>query len=101
MGVGLGSVGVGLLAGVFSTLSPCVLPILPLVLAGAGAAHRFGPVALAAGLSLSFTAVGLFVATIGFSLGLDVEVFRIASAVLLAGLGVLLLSGAAQQRLAV
>ena len=101
MAFGVGGVGVGLLAGVLSTLSPCVLPILPLVLAGAAAAHRFGMVALAAGLMLSFTAIGLFVATIGFSLGLDGEVFRTASAVLLAGLGLVLLSGALQARMAV
>ncbi len=83
-----------------STLSPCVLPLLPLVLGGAAAAHRFGMVALALGLVASFVGVGLFVATIGFSIGLDGEVFRIASAVLLALLGVVLLSGALQARFA-
>jgi cytochrome c biogenesis protein CcdA len=82
-------------------LSPCVLPILPLVLAGAAAAHRFGMAALAAGLALSFTLVGLFVATIGFSIGLDGDAFRTGSGVLLALLGLVLLSGAAQQRIAV
>lgn len=97
----LGSVGLGLLAGVFSTLSPCVLPILPLVLAGAASAHRFGMLALAVGLMLSFTAIGLFVATVGFSLGLDGDVFRDVSAVLLAIFGAVLLSGAAQARFAV
>jgi cytochrome c biogenesis protein CcdA len=101
MTLGLGSVAVGLLAGVFSTLSPCVLPILPLVVAGATAAHRFGMLALAGGLALSFTAVGLFVATIGFSLGLDGDLFRTASAVLLVLLGLLLLSSAAQERFAI
>ena len=101
MSIGLGSMGFGLLAGVLSTLSPCVLPLLPLVLGGAVAAHRFGMLALAAGLVLSFTGVGLFVATVGFSIGLDGDVFRIVSAVLLAGLGVVLLSGALQERLAV
>jgi cytochrome c biogenesis protein CcdA len=50
---------------------------------------------------LSFTGIGLFVATVGFSLGLDGDVFRTASAVLLAVLGLVLLSGAAQERLAV
>jgi cytochrome c-type biogenesis protein len=99
--LGPGSVGVALLAGVLSTLSPCVLPILPLVLAGAAAAHRFGVAALATGLMLSFTAIGLFVATIGFSIGLDAGVFRDFSAVLLALLGFFLISGAAQERLAI
>lgn len=95
-----GSVAFGFAAGVLSTLSPCVLPLLPLVLGSAVAAHRFGAAALAAGMVLSFVTVGLFVATVGFSLGLDSEIFRLASAVLLMGLGVVLLSGALQQRVA-
>ena len=101
MEIGAGSLGLGLLAGVLSTLSPCVLPLLPLVLGGAAAAHRFGMLALAAGLVVSFVGVGLFVATIGFSIGLDADVFRMASAVLLAGLGVVLLSGRLQARFAI
>lgn len=101
MEVGVGSIGLGLLAGVLSTLSPCVLPLLPLVLGGAAAAHRFGMLALAAGLVVSFVGVGMFVATIGFSIGLDADVFRLASAVLLAGLGVVLLSGPLQARFAI
>ena len=83
-----------------SILSPCVLPILPLVLGPAAAAHRLGPVALAAGLVVSFVTVGLFVATIGFSIGLDGDVFRAISAVLLGVMGLVLLSGALQQRFA-
>jgi cytochrome c biogenesis protein CcdA len=78
-----------------------VLPLLPLVFGPAAAAHRFGMAALAAGLVISFVAVGLFIATVGFSIGLDGDVFRTAAAVLLAGLGVVLLSGALQTRLAV
>jgi cytochrome c-type biogenesis protein len=64
------------LAGVLSTLSPCVLPLLPLVLGAAVSEHRLGPAALAAGLAASFVAIGLFVATIGFSIGLDAGIFR-------------------------
>ena len=99
--IGAGSIGFGFFAGLLSTLSPCVLPLLPLVLGGAATAHRYGMAGLAAGLVLSFVGVGLFVATIGFSIGLDGDVFRIAAAVLLAGLGVVLLSGTLQQRFAV
>ncbi len=83
-----------------STLSPCVLPLLPLVVGSAVAAHRAGALALAAGLALSFTAIGLFVATVGFAIGLDGGVFRTASAVLLMAIGVVLLSGALQARFA-
>jgi len=69
------TLGLALLAGVLSVLSPCVLPLLPIVLGTAASQHRLGPAALAAGLALSFTAIGLFVATIGFAAGLDPEFF--------------------------
>ncbi|UQR66646.1 sulfite exporter TauE/SafE family protein [Bradyrhizobium sp. C-145] len=94
------SIGFGFVAGILSTLSPCVLPLLPLVLGPALAVHRLGVPALVAGLVLSFASIGLFVATIGFAIGLDGDVFRDISAVLLAGLGALLLSGVLQQRFA-
>jgi cytochrome c biogenesis protein CcdA len=96
-----GSIGLGFLAGLLSTLSPCVLPLLPLVLGGAVAAHRHGVAALTAGLVVSFVGIGLFVATLGFSIGLDGDWFRRVSAVLLAGIGLVLLSGRLQERLAV
>jgi len=100
MPIGAGSLGFGFAAGVLSTLSPCVLPLLPLVLTGAASAHRFGMAALTAGLALSFVTLGLFVATVGFSIGLTGDLFRSISAVLLAILGVVLLSGALQARFA-
>jgi cytochrome c-type biogenesis protein len=94
------SMGLGFVAGMLSTLSPCVLPLLPLVLGPALAVHRLGVAALLAGLVLSFASIGLFVATVGFAIGLDGDVFRDMSAILLAGLGGILLSGALQQRFA-
>lgn len=101
MELGTGSLFFGFIAGLLSTLSPCVLPVLPLVLGGAVSAHRFGMIALAGGLVLSFVTVGLFVATVGFSLGLDGDMFRTASAVMLVVLGVVLLSAPLQERFAV
>lgn len=84
-----------------STLSPCVLPLVPAVLAGAAAQHRLAPLALAAGLALSFTGIGLFVATIGFSIGIDMGVFRGVAAVLLIAFGVVLMAPQLQERFAV
>jgi cytochrome c biogenesis protein CcdA len=92
--VNLGSVGFGFLAGLFSTLSPCVLPILPLILGAAVAVHRAAVLLLALGMALSFVAFGLFIATIGFAIGIDGDALRWVSALLLAGFGlVLLVSG--------
>lgn len=59
-----------LLAGALTTLSPCVLPVLPLVVGGSAAESRYGPVALAAGMIASFTAVGLILGLSGGALGL-------------------------------
>lgn len=97
----LATAGLAFLAGILSTLSPCVMPLIPLVLGAAVSEHRLGPVALAAGLALSFTAIGLFVATIGFAIGLDAGVFRQVAAVVIVGVGLLLLLPGAQARFAV
>lgn len=96
----LGSLGLALLAGLLSILSPCVLPLLPIVLGAAASEHRAGPVALAAGVALSFVAVGLFIATIGFAIDLDGESFRIVAAILMIAVGVVLLAPGLQVRLA-
>ena len=87
----LATIGFAFLAGIFSTLSPCVLPLLPIVLGAAVSEHRFGPFGLAAGLDLSFTAIGLFVATVGFAAGIDADAFRIAGAVLVTLIGLVLI----------
>lgn len=90
----------GFLAGTLSILSPCILPLLPIVLGAAASKHRYGPLALAAGLTVSFTAVGLFVATIGFAIGLDGEIIRQGGGVLLAAVGLVLLVPVFSARLA-
>ena len=95
----LGKYGLSLAAGSLSTLSPCVLPLLPILLGSAVAAHRFGPYALAAGLTLSFTAVGVLVASLGNVLGLDPAHFRTTAAILLMVFGAILrVSRSAQRR---
>ncbi|MGH6737104.1 MAG: cytochrome c biogenesis CcdA family protein [Methyloceanibacter sp.] len=97
----IATLGLAVLAGVLSVLSPCVLPLLPIVLGTAQSGHRLGPMALAAGLAVSFTVIGLFVATIGFAIGLNTDVFRLVSAVLLIAVGVVLLAPRPQEQFAV
>ncbi|MEO5701439.1 MAG: cytochrome c biogenesis CcdA family protein [Casimicrobiaceae bacterium] len=96
--LGPASYGLGFMAGVVSILSPCVLPIAPIVVGSALAAHRWGPVALALGLAVSFTAVGLFIATAGFAIGLDAEWFKTVAASLLVVFGLVILNSALQRR---
>jgi cytochrome c biogenesis protein CcdA len=88
------------LAGTLSILSPCVLPLLPLTLGAAAAQGRYGPLALACGLTLSFVTVGLFVALVGFSIGLDQGVFRAFGATVLIAIGIVLISPILQQQVA-
>src|SRR6266542_25248 len=97
----MATLGLAFLAGILSTLSPCVIPLIPLVLGTALSEHKLGPAALAAGLALSFTVVGLFVATIGFAIGLDAGVFRSSAAILMVGVGVVLIVPRFQASLAV
>jgi cytochrome c-type biogenesis protein len=87
-------------AGLLSILSPCVLPLVPIVLGAAVSAHAFGAVALAAGLALSFTVLGLLLALVGFGLGIDAGMFRVAAAAIMIMLGFVLVVPSWQARLA-
>ena len=96
-----GGLVLSFIAGVLSILSPCVLPLLPIVLGAAASEQKWGPAALAAGLSISFVAIGLFVATIGFSIGLDADVFRSVAAAFMIAIGIVLMVPRLQTGLAV
>ena len=98
MDFGPSTFALGYLAGVLSTLSPCVLPLLPILLASALGAHRLGPYALAAGLALSFAAVGTVVAALGASIGLDASTLRAVAAAVLIAFALVLLSSRLQHR---
>lgn len=87
----MGSLALSFLAGALSTLSPCVLPLLPIILGGALQQHRLAPLALGGGLALSFTAVGMGVATVGFAAGLDGASVHVAAGMLMAAFGAVLL----------
>lgn len=78
-------------AGLLTLINPCVLPVLPIVLASAANAHRLGPVALAAGMGLSFVALGMLVSTVGYAIGLTEDVVARAGAILMVGFGLILL----------
>jgi cytochrome c-type biogenesis protein len=87
-------------AGLLSILSPCVLPLVPIVLGAAIVAHPLGALALAAGLALSFTVLGLLLALVGFGLGIDAGMLRVAAAMIMIALGAILLVPSWQARLA-
>ena len=64
------------LAGLLTLINPCVLPVLPvlpIVMASSLHRDRCAPVALAAGLSLSFVALGRGVSGLGPALGFNAD----------------------------
>ena len=80
--------GIAFLAGIITAISPCVLPVLPILLAGgAGSTNRARPYAIVAGLVISFTVFTLAGAALLSALGLPEDVLRdvaIAALLLLA-----------------
>ena len=67
-------IAIGLGAGIVTALSPCVLPVLPIVLAGGATGRR--PLAIIAGLVVSFTVFTLFAAWLLDQLGLPQDLLR-------------------------
>jgi cytochrome c biogenesis protein CcdA/thiol-disulfide isomerase/thioredoxin len=65
---------IGFVAGIVTALSPCVLPVLPIVLAGGATGRR--PLAIVAGIVGSFTVFTLFAAWLLDSLGLPADLLR-------------------------
>ena len=65
---------IGFVAGIVTALSPCVLPVLPIVLAGGATGRR--PLAIVTGIIVSFTVFTLFAAWLLDALGLPQDVLR-------------------------
>ena len=81
------AIGAAFLAGLLTILSPCVLPLAPIVVSGARANDLRGPLALAAGLAITFGIVGGSLASLGIELG-DTGSVRIIAASLMALIGI-------------
>ncbi len=92
------SYGLSFLAGVLSTLSPCVLPLVPILMGSAAGTHRYGPFALVVGLMLSFTLIGVGLGSLGGNIGLEQDSLRIVGGVLLLLFGAVLVSTWLQDR---
>jgi cytochrome c-type biogenesis protein len=89
--VSLTQAGLSFAAGGLTTLSPCVFPILPLVVGSATARHALAPVAMAVGMILSFAIMGILVGLFGDSLGFDADFLRPVGGVLLLLFGLVML----------
>lgn len=82
------------LAGIITVLSPCILPILPIILTSSIGGVNTGksrPIGVVTGFILSFTFFTLFLSTIVRLSGIPAETLRIVSVIVIAGFGVSLL----------
>lgn len=83
--------GLSLAAGGLTTLSPCVFPLLPLIVGGALQGSRFAPVAMGAGMTLSFAGIGMLLGSLGPALGVDADTVRTAGAAMLIAFALVML----------
>lgn len=88
------------IAGLVMLINPCVLPLLPVVLAGSIGRHPLGPVAMAGGLAVSFTVFGFAAYAFAQGLGLQQEDIAAAGALVMVGFGAVLLVPRAQEAFA-
>ena len=95
-----GHLTLALVAGLLTTLSPCVLPVLPFVTASSIAKNKFGPLVMACGLLITFVLVTLAVSRTGEVLGVAPSSIRRISGAFLAMGGVLFLSARLSEGLA-
>lgn len=82
------------IAGIVTVLSPCILPILPIILTssiGGVISGKSRPLGVVSGFVLSFTFFTLFLATIVRISGIPAETLRIVSVFVVAGFGLSLL----------
>lgn len=94
----LPQMGLSLAAGSLTTLSPCVFPLLPLVLGGALQGNRLAPVAMGAGMIASFAAIGMLLGALGPALGIDADTVRTAGAAMLIAFALVMLVPALGER---
>ncbi len=85
------SIPLAWLAGVLSILSPCVWPLVPVVMTSAATAGRTGPWMLGLGLSTSFALAGTVLTFALLNMGISTEVLRYVAAVLLLAIAATLL----------
>jgi len=91
MELGITSIALAVGAGVASVLSPCVLPVIPVILAGAERKDRLRPLLVVLGLSLTFMAMGAVSSLFGALLVGRTRTIELAGASVIMIMGILLL----------
>lgn len=94
----LPQLGLSLAAGSLTTLSPCVFPLLPLVLGSALQGNRFAPLAMGLGMTVSFAGIGMALGALGPALGIDADTVRTVGASMLIAFALVMLVPALGER---
>lgn len=84
------------IAGIVTVLSPCILPVLPIVLSGSVTGGKKRPFGIVTGFILSFTFFTLFLSTIVQATGISADLLRTFSIVIIGTFGVFLIFPQAQ-----
>lgn len=87
------------MAGVVTILSPCVLPVLPIILSSSVGSGKQRPFGVILGFVLSFTFFTLFLSSLVRATGVSADALRFGSIVVIFGLGASLIFSWVQQRL--
>lgn len=87
------------IAGLVTVLSPCVLPLLPILLANSGLGGRLRPLGLILGFAVFFTLITLGLSLLVRQFGLSPEVHRVTAALLFTLFGLILFFHALKARL--
>lgn len=92
MDLGIGSVALSFAAGLTSVASPCVLPVVPLLVSGTTEEHRSRPALVVAGIAMSFVAMGVLMSLLGGAVGRLLPALEKGVGVLVLIFGLLLLA---------
>jgi cytochrome c-type biogenesis protein len=92
----VGAYGLSILAGGVTVLNPCVLPLLPIILATSLRDSRYGPMAFTAGLVVTFTIFGVGLTYLSFAFRINTDFVRLTAAVILALAGIIMIVPQAQ-----
>lgn len=84
------SIGISYAAGALTALSPCILPLLPLVVGGAMQRHRTAPLLMGIGMTTSFAVAGWMLGALGPAMDIDAEWLHQAAAISLIVFGLAL-----------
>lgn len=93
-------IGFAFLAGVFTILSPCILPILPAILSAGTLKGKWRPLGIILGLVISFTFFTLALTAIVHATGLSPDILRYLAIAMIFGLGIIMIFPKLSQRFA-